>query len=112
MKKRASMKVVNGYKYQYFTNWDMSRIMCFKEADFYNDSGIYGWNNDIYLDPLEDIAIMEGYRNFRGKKIPRKIYLKYNGRAKKIYDFKTSYEHRLKVCKNNYLKMIEELKAL
>ena len=111
MKKRSSMKVVNGYKYQYFTNRDMSRIMSFKEADFYN-SGICGWNNDIYLDPLEDIAIMEGYRNCKGEKIPRKIYLKYSDRAKKIYDLKTSYEHRLKIYKNNYLKMIEELKAL
>jgi len=111
MKKKSSMKVVDGYKYQFFTKYDLSRIMSFKEADFYN-SGICGWNNDIYLDPSEDTAIMQGYRNCKGTKIPRNIYLKYSDRAKKIYDLKTSYEHRLKVYRNNYLKMVEELKAL
>ena len=62
---------------------DLQYIMIGKEANFYN-SGVYGWNCDIYCDYANDIAITTGYRNMAGQTIPGEIIQKYSEAAKKI----------------------------
>ena len=48
------------------------------------NSGVYGWNCDIYVDNARDIAITTGYRNMRGQRIPDEIIRKYDEIAKEI----------------------------
>ena len=62
---------------------DLYYIMKGKEPTYYN-SGVYGWNCDIYTDYKRDIAITTGYRNMTGKRIPSELIEKYTKIAKNI----------------------------
>lgn len=62
---------------------DLQDIMRWHDADFYN-SGVYGWNCDIYVDFASGIAITTGYRNMTGKLIPSELIKEYTDKAKEI----------------------------
>ena len=62
---------------------DLQNIFKYEEAQYYN-SGVYGWNCDIYADYNRNIAICSGYRNMRGERIPSEIFEKYDTIAKNI----------------------------
>ena len=62
---------------------DLQYIMKYYEPKYYN-SGIYGWNCDIYCDYKRDIAITTGYRNMAGRVIPNGLIEKYSDIAKEI----------------------------
>lgn len=62
---------------------DLQYIMKYEDAQYYN-SGVYGWNCDIYCDFSRDIAITTGYRNMTGRAIPSEILTKYSEAAKAI----------------------------
>lgn len=62
---------------------DLQYIMLGEEPNYYN-SGVYGWNCDIYCDFSRDIAVTTGYRNMAGQMIPAEIIQKYSDTAKKI----------------------------
>ena len=64
---------------------DLQYIMKYNEPQYYN-SGVYGWNCDIYCDFSRDIAITTGYRNMAGKRIPDEILNKYTEIAKEILE--------------------------
>jgi hypothetical protein len=76
---------------------DLQYIMRYEEPMYYN-SGVYGWNCDIYCDYRRDIAITTGYRNMAGKRIPDELIEKYTNIAKEI-------------CKNEWNKPHEEILA-
>lgn len=62
---------------------DLQYIMKGTEPTYYN-SGVYGWNCDVYCDFKSDIAISTGYRNMAGSQIPSDILQKYSDIAKAI----------------------------
>lgn len=62
---------------------DLQNIFRYEEPTYYN-SGVYGWNCDIYCDFARDIAITTGYRNMAGNRVPDEILKKYDTIAKEI----------------------------
>lgn len=62
---------------------DLDYIMRGTEPNYYN-SGVYGWNCDVYCDFKRDIAITTGYRNMAGKRIPSELLEKHRKIAKHI----------------------------
>lgn len=62
---------------------DLQYIMRGTEPQYYN-SGVYGWNCDIYCDYKRDVAITTGYRNMRGRMIPDSLIKKYSDIAEEI----------------------------
>lgn len=66
MKMKTSMKVTDLYKNTISIGYcNAQHLLSGKQPKFYN-SGIYGWNNDIYTDLPQDTCIVTGYRNLRG----------------------------------------------
>ncbi len=55
---------------------ELQDILEYTEPQYYN-SGVNGWNCDIYYSPEYDIAIVTGYRNLIGNKIPDELLNKY-----------------------------------
>lgn len=76
---------------------DLQYIMRGTEPIYYN-SGVYGWNCDIYCDFARNIAITTGYRNMRGARIPDEIIEKYSAIAKEIYEKPWGYEYEKKLA--------------
>ena len=64
---------------------DLQYIMKGTDAAYYN-AGVYGWNCDIYIDYMHDVAITTGYRNMRGERIPDEVIDEFTERAKKVYE--------------------------
>ena len=85
IKKRVSMleitrHYINIYRVGYCK---LQPIFNYLEPVYYN-SGIYGWNCDIYI--YNNIVITTGYRNLRGQRIPDAILKKYNKKASAIIE--------------------------
>ena len=83
------------------------------EPDYYN-TGVYGWNCDIYIDYSRNIAITTGYRNMTGLLIPAEIINKYSEIAKNILknQFIKPYDEIQKALeenRNNFFAEIEKL---
>lgn len=76
---------------------DLQYIMKYEEPQYYN-SGVYGWNCDVYCDFKRNIAITTGYRNMTGRLIPSELIKKYSDIAKGI-------------CENTWSKPYNEIKA-
>lgn len=88
---------------------DLQYIMRYEDPMYYN-SGVYGWNCDIYCDVKRDIAITTGYRNMAGKMIPDEIIEKYSKIAKEICeDWNKSYEETKLALEENREKFLDEL---
>ena len=93
---------------------DLQYIFNGVEPVYYN-SGVYGWNCDIYIDWRRDIAITTGYRNMRGLSIPHELIKKYSDIAKEIYNrsFSVPYDEirdELEKNRENFLVELDELK--
>ncbi len=111
MKKQTTMKaIVNNWKNVYETGYcDLQFIFKYEEPQYYNN-GIYGWNCDIYTDAIRDIAITTGYRNMRGKMIPRELIEKYSNIAKEIMDYRNkSYQQVMDELNANKENFLDEL---
>ena len=115
MKSKISMKEVSkNWKYVFSAGYcELFYIMDNVEPDAYN-SGIYGWNCDIYFNYMHDIAISTGYRNMRGKMIPHELIEKYSSIAKEIVSkpFATPYEETKKALDANRENFFAELMNL
>ena len=82
---KVAMKEVNNFRKVYRMGYcDLQYIMQGVEPTFYN-SGVYGWNCDIYVDYSRDIAITTGYRNMRGERIPHDILRNTTRRQKTFF---------------------------
>ena len=101
---RVSMKYIrNVWRKTFCCGYcDLQYIFRYEEPAYYN-SGIYGWNCDIYCDYKRDIAITTGYRNMTGKRIPSELIEKYTAEAKKILEnmgVKPYYEYMAEIAEN------------
>lgn len=83
------------------------------EPDYYN-TGIYGWNCDVYIDYSRNIAITTGYRNLTGLQIPNEIIEKYSKIAKNILDnrFMKKYDEIIKALEENRNSFFAEIEKL
>lgn len=87
MKRKIAMTYITG---SFSKVWrcgycDLQYIMKGTDATYYN-AGIYGWNCDVYVDYMHDVAITTGYRNMRGERIPDEVIDEFTARAKKVYE--------------------------
>lgn len=88
---------------------DLQYIMRYEDPMYYN-SGVYGWNCDVYADFKRDIAITTGYRNMTGKMIPDEIIEKYSKIAKEICeDWSKPYEQTRLELEENREKFFDEI---
>ena len=89
---------------------DLQNIFRGMEPQYYN-SGVYGWNCDIYCDYGRDIAITTGYRNMAGKTIPDELLKKYDDRAREILGnmWVKPYDEYMKELAKNREDFLEEL---
>ena len=112
MKKHTTIKFVKGYfnKVFYCGYCDLQDIFKYEEPQYYN-AGVYGWNCDIYTDYARDIAIITGYRNMTGKRIPDELIKKYTEKAKAINElpFTTPFDEIKKALDENREAFLTEL---
>lgn len=88
---------------------DLQYIMKYEDPIYYN-SGVYGWNCDVYCDFAKDIAITTGYRNMRGERIPDEILEKYTAIAKEISEnYKMPYAEMKEKLDENRQNFFDEL---
>ncbi len=83
MKTKTSMTYITAvYNNIYRCGYcDMQNILYGLEPKYYN-SGVYGWNCDIY--ETDAGAITTGYRNMRGVQIPYEMIERYDKEAREI----------------------------
>lgn len=112
MKIQTTIKNIrNNWKKVYRCGYcDLVYIMRYEEPQYYN-SGVYGWNCDVYCDYARDIAITTGYRNMAGKSIPHELIKKYSDIAKEICErpFSTPYEEIKNALDQNRENFFDEL---
>lgn len=115
MKTQTTIKNIrNNWKKVYRCGYcDLEYIMRYEEPQYYN-SGIYGWNCDIYCDFARDIAITTGYRNMVGKSIPHELIKKYSDIAKEICErpFSVPYDEIKNALDQNREKFFDELNKM
>lgn len=86
MKKHTSMKICKLYSNCFRVGYcDLQNIFFGVDPVYYN-SGVYGWNNDLYVDYMTDSIFTTGYRNMRGKQINHDIIKKYDTIARDIIE--------------------------
>lgn len=111
-KTKTTMKAIkNNWRNIYSCGYcDLRYIMKYNEPAFYT-SGVYGWNCDIYVDYVRDIAITTGYRGMTGRTIDNAIIEKYSNIAKKITEntFNRPYEDIKKALDENVEAFYNEL---
>lgn len=114
-KQHTTMKNIrNNWKKVFRAGYcDLQNIFYHKEPQYYN-SGVYGWNCDIYCDYARDIAITTGYRNMAGYRVPDEILEKYDAIAKEIIEnqWNESYEAtkaKLDENRQNFLAELDKL---
>lgn len=115
MKTHTTIKFIrNNFKKVFSSGYcDLQYIMRGTDPQYYN-SGVYGWNCDIYIDYSRDIAITTGYRNMAGVLIPDEIVEKYTEIAKSILEntFKKSYDEVQNALYENRQNFFNELDKL
>jgi len=115
MKKRTSMKETRNYSHVFRAGYcDLHYIMYGYEPTYYN-AGVYGWNNDMYIDYATNTIISTGYRNMRGARIPDYIVKAFSENAKDILTARgLSYEQcRLAIEQNRraFFNVLADLKS-
>lgn len=110
----TSMKYIcNNYNKVFRAGYcDLQYIMKYEDPIYYN-SGVYGWNCDVYCDFAKDIAITTGYRNMRGERIPDEILEKYTAIAKEISEnYKMPYAEMKEKLDENRRNFFDELNKI
>lgn len=108
-KTHTSMKVTNYYSHSFRCGYcDLQNIFRGVSPMYYN-SGIYGWNCDLYVDFETDTIISTGYRNMRGERIDSDIWSKYDKKARHILENVKEWEKREKALEKNRKAFLAEL---
>ena len=96
-KTHESMKVTNNFLNVFRCGYcDLQNIFYGIDPVYYN-AGVYGWNNDMYIDYSTDTIITTGYRNMRGDSINHDLIRKYDKKARAIVgDWTISYDDKMK----------------
>ena len=82
----TSMKYCNNFRFVFRCGYcDLQTLFgsSYSGTVLYN-SGVYGWNCDLYPNYEYDVIVTTGYRNMRGRRIPDEIINKYEEAAKTI----------------------------
>lgn len=115
MKTHTTIKAIRqNWKHVFCCGYcDLQHIYRYEEPQYYN-SGVYGWNCDIYCDFARDIAITTGYRNMAGQLIPGEIIAKYDAIAKEILKntFSVPYDELKEQLDQNRQNFLDELEKL
>ena len=115
MKTHIAIKFIRqNYSKKFYCGYcDLQHIMYYTEPTFYN-SGVYGWNCDIYTNATRDIAITTGYRNMTGQRIPDELIKKYDSTAKETMKnaINKTYEEVKKELEQNKENFLDELAKL
>lgn len=103
-------EIINRFNYVYSVGYcDLQHLLRYHNKIGYN-SGVYGWNFDIYSLDNGNIAICTGYRNTPGKSINREIIRKYEQKARDIiYDYSFNYDEQKKKLNKLLDKFIVEI---
>lgn len=115
MKMKVTNKLLkNNYFKMYVVGYcDLQNIMQGIEPRFYN-TGVYGWNYDVFESPDGRAVISTGYRNMQGVRIPSAILDKYNKKAIAInarYDFR-DYDKKKKALEKMRVNFWQELETM
>ncbi len=115
MKIKTSMKITGYYKHVFRAGYcDVLYIMNGYEPTYYN-AGVYGWNNDMYVDHRTDTIITTGYRNMRGTRIPDYIVKAFTENAKDILTARgLSYEQcrfAIELNRRTFFNVLADLKS-
>ena len=115
MKEHTSMKyIVNNYNKVYRVGYgDLQHLFRYEDPVYYN-AGVYGWNCDIYVNYVHDIAVCTGYRNMRGPCVQRDLVKKYDDKAAEILKqtWTVNYEELKAALDKNLDEFFNELDAL
>ena len=114
MKIKTSMKICKWYKNVWRAGYcDLQRIFYTPDyaATYYN-CGVYGWNCDLYTDFRHDAIITTGYRNMRGRQIPRELIEKYDKKAQRIGASNKDWNYKRRKYNENAEKFLEELATI
>lgn len=114
MKIKTSMKICKYYTKVWRAGYcDLQRI--FNTPDYsptYYNCGVYGWNCDLYTDHKHDAIITTGYRNTRGRLIPRELIEKYDKKARKIEESNKEWAYKRRKYSENAAKFLDELATI
>lgn len=112
-KQHTTIKYIrNNYRHIFRAGYcDLYHIFRYKDPVYYN-SGVYGWNCDIYVDFAKDIAITTGYRNMAGTCIPSELIEKYSNIAKSITEQRKPYDEICEMLEANRQAFFDELLKL
>ena len=111
-KEKMTMKICKYFDRAFSAPYCALQDICpeaFIQPRYYN-SGVYGWNNDMYV--IHGIIITTGYRNLRGEEIPPEIIEKYSEKAvaiKERYPFFSTWEETYNLLYANFADMAKEL---
>ena len=103
-------EIINNFNKVYCVGYcELQHLLRTSNKVGYN-SGIYGWNYDIFSLDNGNVAICTGYRGMPGVRIDYNITEKYEAKARVIIeDYSTSYETRQKKIEKLVKKFIEEI---
>lgn len=111
-KQKAAMNICKGFDRVFSAPYCALQSICpesFIQPRYYN-SGVYGWNNDMYV--INGVIITTGYRNLRGEEIPPEIIEKYSEKAvaiKERYPFFSTWEETCNLLYASFADMAREL---
>lgn len=84
---------------------DTQHLLQFESPVAYN-SGIYGWNYDLY--EINGVALITGYRPFNTKRPDYNIIKEYEDKARKIYCSYLDFEEKKSQIKSLLNEFIEK----
>lgn len=104
MKIKTAMKVTERFNNVIAISYCGAQFLLhYQKPTFYN-SGVYGWNNDIYTVLPNDTCIVTGYRNLRGVHPNYDLLREYDKKAESIVcDWNIPYDEKVEKV-NNLLK--------
>lgn len=111
-KQKIAMTMLKQYGFKIFSAGycELQDVIPNGYYQFYN-SGVYGWNCDVYIDFVNHVIITTGYRNMRGATIPSELVKKYSDVAKEIRK-NYRYDDYLNRINENAKRFCQELSTL
>ena len=103
-------EIINNFNKVYSVGYcDLQFLLRGQNRIGYN-SGVYGWNYDVFSFDNGNIAICTGYRSTPGERIDYDIIRKYETKAEAIFkDYSIKYEEQQKKLEKLIKKFIEEI---
>ena len=108
--KMTRKEIQNGYKKVYCVGYGELQYLLRRSNKVGYNSGVYGWNYDVFSLDNGNIAICTGYRGMPGIRIDYTIADKYEKKAEALFrDYSIKYEEQQKKLEKLVKKFIEEI---